>query len=207
MFKPPVPVCVEAMEATGYTNQDVVGKPVFVETKFYTELAELLARDEVLFVAHNAPFDIEMLHRDGISVPPERVIDTLKIARHLDADAQLGAYRLQYLRYALELDVHNAAAHDALGDVRVSKALFARVYKKMEGEADILTKMVEISMQPALIRRFTFGKHSGKLVTQVANEDAGYLKWLLAQKEQEANVHDENTDWIFTLQYALDTVL
>lgn len=203
MFKPPLALCIEAMEATGYTNKDVAGESTFTETDFYKTLSELLARDEVIFVAHNAPFDTEMLRRDGILVPPERVIDTLKIARYLDTEARLGAYRLQYLRYALDLEVQDATAHDALGDVRVLKALFARLYKKMEDEEDPLKKMIEISMQPVLIRRFAFGKHNGKLVTEVAKEDRGYLEWLLGQKKQEENTHDESADWIFTLRNAL----
>lgn len=203
MFKPSLPLCVEAMEATGYTNKDVEGKPSFTETDFYRKLSALLAQDDVVLVAHNAPFDVEMLRRDGVEVPPHKVIDTLKLARHLDSEAKLNAYRLQYLRYALELEVADAAAHDALGDVRVLKALFVRLYKKMEQERDVLAKMVEVSTQPVLIRRFTFGKHIGKLVTDVAREDTGYLEWLLRQREQEDNAHDENADWIFTLRHAL----
>ena len=206
LFKPPLPLSIEAMEATHYTNRDVADKPTFQETQFYKELKDLLERDDVVFVAHNAPFDIEMLHRDGLEVG--RFIDTLKVAQYLDPEAKLGAYRLQYLRYALDLRVDDAQAHDALGDVRVLKALFERLFKKLvqdlEDEEQVIEKMEEISRAPTEIKRISFGKHQGKLLIEILEEDRGYLEWLLKQKEQDTeNPHDQNEDWIFTLRKLL----
>ena len=206
MFKPPLALCVEAMEATHYTNKDVADKPPFPDSKMQAHLQELLARPETVFIAHNAKFDIEMLKRDEVIV--EKYIDTLKIARHLDSEAKLGAYRLQYLRYALELDTKGAQAHDALGDVRVLKALFERLFAKMRAECEsneeVIEKMIEISSQPSLIHKISFGKHAGKMIKDIAKEDAGYLQWLLKQKEEdEENSHDQNEDWIYTLRKAL----
>lgn len=206
MFLPPLPLCVEAMEATGYTNKDVVGKPTFAGSAMQAELQELLQKPEIVFIAHNAKFDITMLERDDVQVG--RYIDTLKIARHLDPGAKLGAYRLQYLRYALELEVVDGRAHDALGDVRVLKALFERLFTKMRKDYDsdegVLKVMVEVSGKPSLIHKISFGKHAGKLIADIAKEDAGYLQWLLKQKEDDMeNSHDQNEDWIYTLRKAL----
>lgn len=206
LFKPPLPISVEAMEATHYTNRDVNDKQPFAGSAMHAELSELLRRDGIVMVAHNAPFDVEMLERDGIS--PKHVIDTLKVARHLDSEAHLQAYRLQYLRYALDLDVHDASAHDALGDVRVLKALFVRLFEKLlrsleTGEA-VIEEMIAISSRPSLIRRISFGKHSGRLITELAEEEPGYLEWLLRQKEADSeNAHDQNEDWLFTLRQVL----
>lgn len=206
LFKPPVPLCVEAMEATHYTNRDVTDKMPFDGSELWRKLHAILAREEVVFVAHNAPFDIEMLRRDGLEVV--RTIDTLKVARHLDPDAKLGAYRLQYLRYALDLQVADAAAHDALGDVRVLKVLFVRLFAKMlaQGESpeQVIEEMITISSRPSMIRKITFGKHNGKLLTELAHEDPGYLEWLLKQKEADTeNSHDQNEDWIYSLKEVL----
>ncbi len=206
MFLPPLPLCIEAMEATGYTNKDVVGKPAFAGSPMQAELQELLQKPEVIFIAHNAKFDITMLERDDVQVG--RYIDTLKIARYLDPDAKLGAYRLQYLRYALELEVVDGRAHDALGDVRVLKALFSRLFAKMRKDYDsdeaVLEAMVEVSSKPSYIHKISFGKHAGKLIADIAKEDAGYLQWLLKQKEDDVeNSHDQNEDWIYTLRKAL----
>ncbi len=207
LFKPPLPLCVEAMEATHYTNRDVEDKAPFPGSLMHTELDELLKRDGVVLVAHNAPFDVEMLRRDGVA--PHLVIDTLKVARHLDAGAHFNAYRLQYLRYALDLQVENAAAHDALGDVRVLRALFERLFTKMiekngGDESSVIEEMIKISLAPSIIRRISFGKHNGRLISELASEDRSYLEWLLKQKENDAeNSHDQNEDWIFTLRQAL----
>jgi len=206
MFEPPLPMCIEAMEATHYTNKDVEGKPPFPSSEMQKTLQELLSKEETIFIAHNAKFDIDMLKKDDVHVG--KFIDTLKIARHLDPDAKLGAYRLQYLRYGLELEVGDAQAHDALGDVRVLKALFERLFTKMRknynSDQEVLDAMVSVSGKPSYIHKIGFGKHAGKLIVDIAKEDSGYLQWLLKQKESDAeNSHDQNEDWIYTLRKAL----
>ncbi len=206
LFKPPVPLSVEAMEATHYTNKDVKDKEAFQESALYRELEALLSDPSVVLVAHNAQFDIEMLKREGLEV--KRFIDTLKVAQHLDPEAKLGAYRLQYLRYALDLEVKDAPAHDALGDVKVLKALFERLFRKLMQELQddevVIKKMEEISRTPTEIKRISFGKYQGKLLVEILEEDRGYLEWLLKQKEQDTkNPHDQNEDWIYTLRRLL----
>ncbi len=207
MFLPPVPLCIEAMEATHYTNKDVADKPPFQGSEMQKHLQDLLSNKNIILVAHNAPFDIEMLKRDNVYV--KKYIDTLKIARYLDSEAKLDAYRLQYLRYALGLEIADGRAHDALGDVRVLKALFNRLFNKMRKSADsdeaVLDDMIEISSKPSVIHKITFGKYAGKRITDIAQEDPGYLQWLLKQKEADTeNSHDQNEDWIYTLRKALE---
>jgi len=206
MFKPELQICIEAMEATGYTNRDVVNSPPFETSSTQKVLQDLFSKDEIIFVAHNAPFDIEMLRRGDVFV--NKSIDTLKIARYLDPEAKLDAYRLQYLRYALDLQVENAQAHDALGDVRVLKVLFERLFNKMlkdfANADEVLAEMIEISSKPSFIHKITFGKHAGKLIKDIEKSDRGYLEWLLRQKEDDMeNSHDQNEDWIYTLRSVL----
>ncbi|MCK5589064.1 MAG: hypothetical protein KAI16_02005 [Candidatus Pacebacteria bacterium] len=206
LFLPPLPICIEASETTHYTNEDVKDKQPFLESTFKNKLKEILSNNEIIFIAHNAKFDIEMLKKEGIEV--FSFIDTLKIAQYLDCDAKLNAYRLQYLRYALKLDVGKIPAHDALGDVIVLKALFERLYTKMSSQTtnpnNILNEMIEISLKPTLIKKFTFGKHIGELVETIAQKDKGYLEWLLKQKHQQAAEGDIDENWIFTLKTYLD---
>ncbi len=207
MFKPPVPLCIEAMEATHYTNRDVADKEPFEGSKTHKHLLELLANPDVIFVAHNAQFDAAMLAKEGLQI--NKLIDTLKVSQYLDKDAKLGAYRLQYLRYALDLRVKEAQAHDALGDVRVLKVLFERLYNKLFedlGEHDaVIEKMIEITESPVEIKRISFGKYTGKLLKEIAEIDPGYLEWLLKQKENDTeNAHDQNEDWIYTLRKLLE---
>ena len=180
LFKPPVPISIESMETTGYTNKDVEGAEEFQDSDFYRELKEILEDEENILVAHNAKFDISFLEKEGLKV--ERFIDTFKLAQFLDPKGVLGAYRLQYLRYALDLEIEGEArAHDALGDVRVLKALFLRLFQRMKedsgkSDAEILEEMMEISRRPLEVKKFSFGKYKGRFVREILMEDRGYLE-------------------------------
>lgn len=204
MFQPGRKMTIRSMEVTHITDRMLADKEVFRDSAFYTELQEILARKDVVFVAHNAPFDIGMLTREGLSVGP--FIDTIKIAQELDVKGIIPAYRLQYLRYYLDMQVDDASAHDALGDVRVLMALFDRQYAKMRetrSHADVIAKMIAISGKPVMVKRFTFGKYAGEMVADVARTDRGYLEWLLGQKEQtvrDGGGDDNDANWIYTLK-------
>ena len=129
MFKPENEgMCVRAMEVTHITNKHLVDKESFQGSDFYNKLEEILKKEETIFVAHNAPYDIEMIEKENLKV--NRSIDTYKIAQALDSEAKIPAYRLQYLRYHFGMEI-DASAHDALGDVRVLEVLFEKYYNEM----------------------------------------------------------------------------
>jgi DNA polymerase III epsilon subunit-like protein len=202
LFKAPIPMSIESMEVTHITNNMIKNSPSFVGSQTYTDLETKLADPDTIFIAHNAPFDVGMLEKEGLKV--DKTIDTLRIARHLDDEAKLGAYRLQYLRYALDLDKdinEEVTAHDAYGDIVVLEKLFDRLFAKIRKEKnsddETVDEMIRISSEPVLIKKFTFGKHVGKLIEDVAKEDKGYLEWLYKQKKQSES---DETDWLFTLE-------
>ena len=207
LYNPGLPIAIEAMAVHHITEKMIEGKPLFKESDDYAKTKELLENEENILVAHNAPFDVDMMQRDGIN--PVNAIDTLKLVRHFDPEMNIKRHNMQYLRYLLKLDediTEPIQAHDAKGDVIILELLFNRLYEKtktqfgLEAEDDILKKMIELSQQPATIGKFAFGKHMGKKVSDVAKEDPGYLQWLLAQKRQS---DDDETDWIYTLEQAL----
>ncbi|MDH5442323.1 MAG: exonuclease domain-containing protein [Candidatus Nomurabacteria bacterium] len=204
LFKPPVPITVASMAVTHITNKMVADKEPFQSSSIYDALKTELEKPETIMVAHNARFDIDMLEREGLSVP--RHIDTLRVARYLDPQGKIESYRLQNLRYLLDLDAditETVQAHDAFGDIVVLEKLFDRLFAKMQKQMDgadetaVLDEMMAISLRPSLIHSFNFGKHMGKTIADVAGEDRGYLEWLLKQKKE--NPTDEE-DWIFTLE-------
>ena len=200
-FDPGRPMSIRSMEVTHITNKQLEGKEKFVQSTFYNELKDVLEKKETIFVAHNASFDISMLTREGLAV--HTFIDTIKIAQELDVKGEIPAYRLQYLRYYLGIDLDDASAHDALGDVKVLVALFERMYDKMRVDVtheDVIKKMLHISSQPVLIKRFAFGKYNGELIADVARRDRGYLEWLLNQKEADAQNGIVDEDWLYTLK-------
>ena len=200
-FDPGRPMSVRSMEVTHITNKHLEGKEKFQGSDFYSELKSILEKKETIFVAHNAPFDISMLTREELVVGA--FIDTIKIAQELDIKGEIPAYRLQYLRYHLGIELDDACAHDAMGDVKVLIALFERMYDKMHVDMtheDIMQKMIHISSLPVLINRFNFGKYNGEMIADVARQDRGYLEWLLGQKETDAKNGLPDEDWLFTLK-------
>jgi len=203
LFKPPLPIEVEAMAISHITNRMVADKESFADSKMKKDLQEIFAGENIL-VAHNADFDAEMLKREGIEV--SKTIDTLKLAHYLDKDGEVSRHSLQYLRYYFDLDVQDAQAHNALGDVRVLEKLFDLFFDKMmdeiiSDEKSIIEKMLEVSALPILIKRFNFGKYSGEKVEEVAEKDFGYLRWLYDQKiAAKIQGLENDANWIYTLE-------
>ncbi len=202
LYKPAIPIPPEASAITHITNKMVADKPAFKDSNDYTRIKTLIEAPNAIFVAHNAPFDLGMMQKEDI-VPPA-FICTLRVARAIDTEGKFSQYRLQYLRYALDLEIE-ATAHDALGDVLVLEKVFDYLATQVEKEDNLnrdeaISKMIEISSHPSLMRTFNFGKYNGQKVSDVAKIDGGYLDWLLKQKLQN-EVADE--DWIYTLKHYL----
>lgn len=201
-----VPISFGAMEVHGITQEMIENKPICTETTAYKRLLELNVQDNYLII-HNAPFDIKMLEKEGFKTQMQ-VIDTLRVAKHLLPDEE--AHRLQYFRYKMELYKEEekeanalgivVKAHDAIGDVLVLKLFLSKlrvlVQEKFVGENPV-EKMVDLTNTPILIKKFRFGKHKGKEVEEVAREDAGYLRWMLA------NMDTLDDDMRYTINYYL----
>lgn len=201
LYKSPVPISIESMAIHHITEKMVAKKPAFKDAPEYSGLKDLLESDEAIVVAHNAVFDLAMLAREGIA--SRRSICTYKVAYALDPSDTLPNYRLQYLRYLLDLDVE-AEAHDALGDVLVLEALFERLTEKMKErhgtEESALEAMLAISAHPLLFTTIRFGKYNGKRLEDIVKTDRKYLEWLLSEKEKTPATE---TDWIYTLKHYL----
>ncbi|MFA6386515.1 MAG: exonuclease domain-containing protein [Candidatus Paceibacterota bacterium] len=214
LFKPSIPIPPEASAITHITNKMVADKPAFQESSNYGTIKLLFEDPNSVVVAHNAKFDLAIIGKEGIV--PANFICTLRVARALDKDNVIPQYKLQYLRYYLDIEIE-AEAHDALGDVLVLEKLYERLFNKIKetpsafgisplagGEEEIqnqiIEKMIDISSRPSLMNMFNFGKHNGKTLAEVAGTDRGYLEWMLAQKELNP---DNEEDWIYTLKHYL----
>jgi len=202
-----VPINFAAMEVHGITPEMIEGKPKCTETTAYKRLQELNS-DENYMIIHNAPFDLKMLQKEGFEVAM-KVIDTLRVAKHIFEDEE--AHRLQYFRYKMELYKEEQKeadalgieikAHDAIGDVLVLKLFLSKLRKLVEQEfpgENPVEKMVELTNKPILIKTFRFGKHKGKTLEEVAQQDAGYLRWMLTSMD---NLDD---DLRYSINYYLE---
>jgi len=205
LFKPPLKIKVEAMAVCHIDNHMVEDKPAFEGSRMQTHLKELLEEQEQILIAHNAKFDIGMLEKDNVATV--RFIDTLKVAQYLDPEGVIPRYGMQYLRYFLDLRVEDAPAHNALGDIRVLVRLFERLYQKHIDSGlsheEVIADFERVSKLPTLIKKFSFGKHVGKAVAEVAQEDRGYLEWLQKQKATQRAEGNPDEDWEHTLQVYL----
>ncbi len=203
LYKPPMKVPPEASAVHHISNKMLEGKPSFAESGDLAKIKKLFEDKDSVVVAHNAPFDLMIIKKEGIV--PANFICTLRLVRHLDPDEKIEKYNLQYLRYFLDIEV-DATAHDALGDVLVLEKLFERLKKKvMEKEnlteEEAIKKMIEISSHPSIFKTIKFGKHNGKNIEEILKVDRGYLEWLLAQKIEGDQIDE---DWIYTLKHYLN---
>lgn len=206
LYKPLIPIPPEASAITHITNKMVADKPSFKESDDYKSIKSLFENPDSVVVAHNAKFDLAIIAKEDIL--PSKFICTLRVARALDKDNIIPQYKLQYLRYYLDIDIE-ASAHDALGDVLVLEKLYERLLAKIMKEDSLseekaIEKMIDISSRPSLMNIFNFGKHNGKTIEEVARIDRGYLEWMLAQKEQNP---DNEEDWIYTLKHYLGKLI
>jgi DNA polymerase III epsilon subunit-like protein len=201
-----VPIAIEAMEVHNITPDVIENQPPYHELEFSKKL-EAYNQEENYLIAHNISFDLDMVKKEGFE-NNYTLIDTLRCAKHLLPDSPY--HRLQYLRYSLELYMTEGAeasklgitikAHDAIGDVLVMKLLLSKLVllakEQFPEEKNPMLTLDKLTQTPVLMKTFKFGKHKGKLVADVAKEDAGYMKWMKGNM-------DLDEDMAFTLDYYL----
>ena len=199
LYKSPVPIPFECSAIHHISNKMVANRPAFKDAPEYAELKALFEDENTLCIAHNAAFDVQILKNDDINV--KNFLCTFKVIRELDSEGRFPMHKLQYLRYALDMEL-DVAAHEAFADVLVLEQLFE--FELKEGmkawncdEATALQKMMTISTEPLAIKTINFGKYNGKTIAEVSSIDIGYLSWLLDQKRKSDK---DETDWIYTLE-------
>lgn len=192
-----LPIKIQAMVIHGITPNLIEGKDIFTETNFYKTLQSLNNQENYL-IAHNMPFDMGMMEKEGF-VSNLKIIDTLRVAKHLLKDSE--SHALQYLRYALELYISEQAeadkynitikAHDAIGDVLVMKLLLShlvKLTKEQFPEENPMIKMEELTRTPIFIEVFKFGKYKGKMISEVCDEDIGYINWMIDKMDLDVDM-------------------
>lgn len=201
-FKPPVKISFEAMSVHHITEHMVKDNEPFAQSECYKELETLLT-DHIL-VAHNAPFDVGMLEREGLKV--KFSIDTRRVAQHVLENEE--RFALQYLRYSLNLNdniTEQITAHDALADIIVLEELFNYLFEWVKGdtEKEKLVNMINLSKTPVLIKKFMFGKYKGKPLADVYKTDGGYFSWLF-KEEYKKPKEEQNQDLLHSLRFYLE---
>lgn len=150
----------------------------------YTFLKEFIQNNVCTVVAHNAPFDIDVLKRVGIDI--ERfcdIIDTLRVTKVLN-DFQGLVYEqvtLQFLKYFYRLDLkrqefnkkYNISdePHNALSDVVDVMFYFKHLRQEMGAS---IQNLISISAGPNRLQYIPFGTNKGKRFTELS---VNQLRW------------------------------
>lgn len=183
LFKPPVPISIEAMSITHITNEEVENLRPFIGSLDYAAMYETFTGTALLPVAHNAAFDLEMFRREGLPMP-KNYICTMKIAHYYDKDALMTRHNLQYLRYYYGLKFDDKInPHDALSDVIVLEKLYNYYLQHYTVE-----EMIKISSQPILIKKAVFGKYRGEFYRDILTKDRDYLEWMWKNVTMDENL-------------------
>lgn len=162
------------------TNEMVKDSLSFTQSLSVQKL-EALNTPEMILVSHNAPFELSMLQKEGITWQG-RVIDTLKCAQALMDD--LEGYSLQFLRYELRLYREEKGVFEQMGvgiapHHPLSDALHTRMVLDYLLELADIERLAEISRSHVLLTRLPFGKYAKKRIEEIALKDPSYLKWML----------------------------
>lgn len=165
---PECPIPAESTAITGITDEMVKDAPLIKVA--LTDFAEFCSGDIVLIAHNNDAFDKLFLEaefsRAGLPMPQWIFIDSLKWSRKYRTD--LPRHSLQFLREAYGIEANQA--HRALEDVYVLHKIFSR----MIDDLDMKTVLSLLTQSP-LAQRMPFGKHAGKLLTDIPKD---YIKWL-----------------------------
>lgn len=201
----PVPIKIEAMEVHNITPERIADKGLYDETDFALKVQQYNQQENFL-IAHNISFDLSMLQKEGFE-NCYTLIDTLRCAKHLLP--QSPNHRLQYLRYALELYKIEEAesqklgitikAHDAIGDVLVMKLLLSKLVRLAQERSPGVNPMqtlAELTQTPVMMKTFKFGKYKDREISEIINEDRGYIQWMRGNL-------DLDEDMQYTLDYYL----
>lgn len=204
-----IPIKYEAMAVHHITPEMIKDKELLEETKTWKRLTELDTEDNY-FIAHNAPFDVAMVKKEGMEIK-SKVIDTLKVSKHLFDEHK--RHSLQYFRYALglyklekeESDRYGLQIkpHDAISDVLVLKLLLRKLAqraKELFPDENYLDVFYRLTTEPLIIKEFTFGKYKDKSVKDVVEQDPGYVNWMLEKME------NLDEDLRYTLKKHLDEI-
>lgn len=213
-----ISISIGAIETHHIHPQDLEGKQAFSETpttKAFMEYVERARNGEnIVFVAHNAQFDVQMLKTEGIDISDLKIIDTFRIFKALYPG--LDSYREQHLRivYDIESQEEEAvedmkkelnldsdfkiAAHDALGDIVVLKLLL----DKLLSDGVSIEKMLEITTSPILVDKMPFGQFKGFRIAYLAGNPVG-----AAHLAYMASLDDMDPDLLFTIKQYEDKIL
>lgn len=165
---PECPIPAESTAITNITDEMVKDAPLIKEA--LTSFIDFCAGEVVLIAHNNDAFDKLFLEaefeRAGLPMPKWIFIDSLKWSRKYRTD--LPRHSLQFLREAYGIEANQA--HRALDDCIVLHQVFSRMIDDLE-----MKTVLSLLSQSPQVQRMPFGKHAGKILSEIPKD---YVKWL-----------------------------
>ena len=170
-----------AASAIHHITNEMVSDAASFSQSLSAEKLKMFNIPETVLVSHNAPFELQMLQKEGITWQG-RVIDTLKCSKSLMDD--LEGYALQFLRYELRLyreegNVFQKHGVSLLPHHALSDALHTKMVLEYLLDLADIERLIEISKSHVLLSRLPFGKYAKKRIEEIALKDPAYLRWML----------------------------
>lgn len=133
---------------------------------------------EAYIIGHNVDFDIQVAANAGVDISQYKRICTQALARRLLPN--LDSHSLGALTYAINPDLarqYCRNAHDAGYDVTFTLWLLEHLCEL--GGITSMEQLYLASEESRTPLTFTFGKHQGKTIKDIAVTDRGYLQWII----------------------------
>ena len=171
LINPGKPIHYAASAVNGITDAMVADAPTLAE--YMASVGEPLAGEYVVFVAHNAPFDMRFL-KDHLHTDV-KMLCTLKCARLLYPDA--ANHKQGTMAAMMGITVPREKAHSADGDI----AILGQMLKRMCEDNNLtLADLLEMQSKKVPVTKIMFGKHRGKLLKELPPD---YIHWLLTKAD------------------------
>jgi DNA polymerase-3 subunit epsilon len=187
-LNPTIPISQESIDIHGIKNEDVASSPTFKDLA--QEFKSFLVNCD--FAGYNSnKFDVPLLVEEflrvdiDLQVENRKLVDVQNIFHKMEQRTLTAAYKFycnKELVGAHNAEVDNLATHQILLS-QLDK------YDELEANVDFLhdfsmrNKIVDLAGRIALNKQneevFNFGKHKGKRVVDVFNDEPGYYGWLL----------------------------
>lgn len=185
--------------AIHHITPKILSEKLLLDTRTNLEKKKIVENDLIgsYIVAHNSPFDKNVLDCNWINTDSSKWIDSYNIAYGFYTDENM-KHSLQYLRYFLWCEFEETIdAHDAMSDVIVLKKVFEKIYLAYW---KTLEELVEQTKLWIILRTWAFGKYKWRTFIDTFKADSGYFRWMYNSKLEDWT----NTDAVFnTLKYYL----
>ena len=188
LVNPQMPIPPSATAVHGITDEKVANEPSFKEL---SKQVHSMVKDSDLAGFNSDRFDIPLLAEEMLRAEIDfdmrhRVsVDVQTIFYKLDKRPLAAAYKF-YCNKEL-VDAHSAEA-DTMATYEVLKSQLER-YDELENDvkflADFTTRKQSVDFAGFIVMNendeevFSFGKHKGKRVEDILEEEPGYFGWLL----------------------------